>query len=197
MGCGHRSRGLVVALCRSSGRLAGQWLASRLLAIAKAKTANAVSLPHVAFSTAILYAGARPGGWLYGAAWACPADPASLYAGAVADYGTPRDARGGQKASGLIVFGGGPALDDGRTILGALGVSGDTSCADHTVAWCVPAALGFGKVPAGIATAKNDAIIYIYDLGLTGHSSSGYGHPRSGLQVDDGAKEIGATANGA
>ena len=43
----------------------------------------------------------------------------------------------GKKASGVVVFGGGLALYDGDSIVGTLGVSGDTSGRDHNVTWRV------------------------------------------------------------
>lgn len=55
-------------------------------------------------------------------------------------------------------------------------------------------ALSLDKVPNGITAMGNDAIIY--DIGMMGKSSSGYGHPLSGLKEDHVAKEIGASADG-
>jgi hypothetical protein len=49
-------------------------------------------------------------------------------------------------------------------------------------------------VPAGITADNNDAIIF--DIGVLGKSSSGYGHPVSGLKEDKVAKDIGASADG-
>ena len=44
----------------------------------------------------------------------------------------------GEKIGGVNVFGGGFALyGAGHKILGAVGVSGDTSCADHRIGWRV------------------------------------------------------------
>jgi len=186
--------GIVQAVCYSGNALGDQWPGSRAIAISKANTANALSLPSFAFSTANLYTGAQPGGFLYGLLQTNPVDTATMYAGDGADYGTPADPMVGQKASGVVVFGGGLALYDGATIVGALGVSGDTSPGDHNVAWRVRKALGLDKVPAGITADNNDAIIY--DIGMMGSSSSGYGHPVSGLKEDDVAKEIGASASG-
>ena len=61
----------------------------------------------------------------------------------------------------LTFFGGGlPLYNKAGELVGALGVSGDTSCADHNVAWRVRAALGLDHVPAGVNTNKNDGIIY-------------------------------------
>lgn len=186
--------GVVQAVCHSGEVLGDQWPGSRAIAISKANTANALSLPHFAFSTANLYSGAQPGGFLYGILETNPVDTASMYGGEGADYGTERDPMTGKKASGVVVFGGGLALYDGSTIVGGLGVSGDTSPGDHNIAWRVRKELGLDKVPAGITADNNDAIIF--DIGMLGKSSSGYGHPVSGLKEDDIAKEIGASANG-
>ncbi len=186
--------GIVRAVCYSGEELGDQWPGSRSIAIAKANTANGFSLPNFAFSTANLYFGAQPGGFLFGILETNPVDPATMYAGDPASYGSADDPMVGQKASGAVVFGGGLALYDGGTIVGALGVSGDTSAGDHNIAWRVRRALGLDKVPAGITADNNDAIIY--DIGMMGKSSSGYGHPVTGLKEDDVAKEIGASANG-
>jgi uncharacterized protein GlcG (DUF336 family) len=185
--------GVVRAVCRSGGP-GEQWPGSRAIAIAKANTANALSLPGFAFSTANLYSAAQPGGFLYGLLQTNPVDTGTMYAGNAADYGGPNDPMVGQKASGVVVFGGGLALYDGNTIVGALGVSGDTSPGDHNVAWRVRQKLGLDRVPAGITADNNDAIIF--DIGMLGKSSSGYGHPASGLKEEDIAREIASSANG-
>jgi uncharacterized protein GlcG (DUF336 family) len=187
-------QGIVRAVCFSGDSSGDQWPGSRAIAIEKANTANALSLPHFAFSTANLYSGAQPGGFLFGIGTTNPVDTATMYSGEPGDYGSRHDPMVGKKASGVVVFGGGLPLYDESGIVGGLGVSGDTSCADHNVAWRVRKHLGFDRVPAGITAANNDAIIY--DIGILGKSSSGYGHPVSGLREDDVAKEIGASAEG-
>jgi uncharacterized protein GlcG (DUF336 family) len=187
-------QGIVRAVCYSGNDVGDQWPGSRAIAIEKANTANALSLPQFAFSTANLYSGAQPGGFLFGIQTTNPVDTTTMYSGDPADYGSAEDPMVGRKASGVVVFGGGLALYDENGLVGALGVSGDTSCADHNVAWRVRKHLGLGRVPAGITAANNDAIIY--DIGMMGKSSSGYGHPVSGLKEDDVAKEIGASADG-
>ena len=186
--------GVVRAVCYSGNALGDQWPGSRSIAIEKANTANALSLPKFAFSTANLYSGAQPGGFLFGILSTNPVDTKTMYAGEPEGFGTPDDPMVGQKASGVVIFGGGLALYDGNTIVGALGVSGDTSPGDHNIAWRVRKALGLDKVPNGITAKGNDAIIY--DIGMMGKSSSGYGHPVSGLREDEVAREIGASADG-
>jgi hypothetical protein len=121
-----------------------------------------------------------------------PVDSATMYGGDTEAYGTANDPMTGKKASGMVVFGGGLALYDGQTIVGALGVSGDTSPGDHNIAWRIRNSLGLSKVPAGITANNDDAIIF--DIGMLGKSSSGYGHPASGLKEEEIAKEIGAAA---
>ena len=42
----------------------------------------------------------------------------------------------GHRIGGVNVFGGGLGLYNSKGVLiGAIGVSGDTSCADHNIAW--------------------------------------------------------------
>jgi uncharacterized protein GlcG (DUF336 family) len=184
--------GIVRAVCYSGDDIGDQWPGSRAIAIEKANTANALSLPKFAFSTANLYAGAQPGGFLFGIGGTNPVDTATMYAGEVAAYGTPNDPMVGQKASGVVVFGGGLALYTNDRVIGALGVSGDTSCADHNIAWRVRKSIMLDNVPGGSTEDDNDAIIY--DIGLMGKSSSGYGHPTTGLDEERVAKEIRASA---
>ena len=57
----------------------------------------------------------------------------------------------GSIVGGVNVFGGGLALyNSGGTLLGALGVSGDTSCADHNIAWRTRDELLLDNVPGGV-----------------------------------------------
>ena len=186
--------GVVCAVTFTGVAAGDQWPGSRAIAIEKANTANALSLPKFALSTANLYAGTQPGGYLFGLANSNPVDTASMYAGPAEKYGTESDPMVKKPASGVVVFGGGLPLYDGKTIVGALGVSGDTSCGDHNVAWRVRKALGLDKVPAGVTDKANDAIIY--DVDATGKSGSGYGHPKCGHSEDAVAKEIGSSAAG-
>lgn len=167
--------GKVCAIAFSGRDVNQQWLASRAIAAEKAFTANGMSADTMAISTANLYAQAQPGGWLYGAAASNPPNPAVLYAGNAATYGTPADPMIGKTLGGVIVFGGGLALYKDGKVVGGLGASGNTSCADANIAWRMRHALGFGKVPNGPSPRHNDAIIY--DIGPNGKSASGFGHP--------------------
>jgi hypothetical protein len=58
--------GVVCAIVFSGPDRGSQWPGSRVVAAVKASTANAFSNSNFALSTANLYAGAQPGGSLYG-----------------------------------------------------------------------------------------------------------------------------------
>jgi hypothetical protein len=151
----------------------------------KANTANALSVKTMALSTANLYAPALPGGPLY----SLPQPPSpEANAGDAAQFGTASDPALGKRIGGVIVFGGGLALYRNGEVVGGLGVSGDSSCADHNVAWRVRAALGLGKTP------QKDAIIY--DLNHENKSASGFGHAKCAGYEADVAAEIGAGVGG-
>jgi uncharacterized protein GlcG (DUF336 family) len=103
------------------------WPGSQAIAKAKAYTANAFSLDALALSTARLYTFTQPGHSLWSLG------QSNVFA---ANLLIPPGGSGdrNQIAGGLIFFGGGvPLYSDGR-IIGGLGVSGDTSCADHEIA---------------------------------------------------------------
>jgi uncharacterized protein GlcG (DUF336 family) len=182
--------GIVCAVAYSGSKADDQWLGSRAIAAEKANTANSFSLKDKSIATANLYAGAQPGGILFGAGLSNPPAPSVLYAGSPQDYGTPHDPMIGRAIGGVIVFGGGLALYDGNGIVGALGISGDSSCADHNVAWRVRHLLGLDHVPAGVSPNMKDAIIY--DIGPDGKSASGYGHPKCNGKEDQIAVDLGA-----
>ncbi len=187
--------GTVCAVTRTGQNVGDQWLGSRAIAIEKANTANAMSLQHFAISTANLYAAVQPGGPLFGLIETNPPDTASLYSGLPAKWGTDQDPLMGRPASGVVVFGGGLALYKNGQVVGGLGASGDTSCADMNIAWRMRHALGLDHVPGGPSAAHNDAIIY--DIGANGKSTSGWGHPKCGAGNEPNiAKQIGATAAG-
>jgi uncharacterized protein GlcG (DUF336 family) len=166
--------GAVCAVAFSGGKPGDQWPGSRAIAAEKANTANALSLNGFALSTANLYAGAQPGGSLFGLPLSAPPNPAVLYSGDPTQFGSASDPFVGKSLGGVIVFGGGLPLYDGKSVVGGLGASGDTACADHNIAWRVRQALGLDKVPAGVGPDHNDEIIY--DLTPDKSSASGYGH---------------------
>lgn len=126
------------------------WLGSRIIAVQKATTANAFSLDGFSISTANLYGLTQPGGSLFGLQESNPVDASRAYLGSPDTYGTGNDPLVGQRIGGINVFGGGLALYNGAgKKVGAIGVSGDTSCTDHAVAWKIRRLLGFDFVTAG------------------------------------------------
>lgn len=179
--------GEVCAIARSGDASDSQWPASRAISAQKAYTANSLSLPEFALSTANLHEPTQDGGSLYGLQFSNPVDPVVAYAGSASDYGTVNDPMLGKKMGGVNVFGGGLALYDvSGNILGGLGVSGDSSCADHNIAWRIRHAANLDFVPAGPSPAGNDQIIY---TGETGTGIAGWEHPDCG----HGEKAIAAT----
>jgi uncharacterized protein GlcG (DUF336 family) len=180
--------GMVCAVTMSGRTATDQWPASRAIAAEKASTANAVSLKQMAISTANLYAASASGGPLYGVITTNPPVPSLLYGGEPTTYGTDKDPFLGQHIGGVVVFGGGLALYQDGNVVGALGVSGDTSCADHNVAWRVREALSMGHVPNGVSPGHDDAIIY--DMLPSRVSVSGWGHPQCGGRETEVAEQI-------
>jgi uncharacterized protein GlcG (DUF336 family) len=171
-------QGTICAVTFSGSKPTDQWLASRAIAAEKANTANAMSVDKMAISTANLYGGSLPGAPLYGLITTNPAVASLITAGDPNSFGSAQDPLVGKNLNGGVVFGGGLALYDGNAIVGALGVSGDTSCADHNVAWRVRHALGLDHVPNGLGPDHNDEIIY--DMLPDKTSASGFGHPQCG-----------------
>lgn len=183
--------GEVCAVTRTGEGPGDQWPGSRVISAQKANTANAFSLPGLALSTANLWAATQPGGSLFGLQFSNPVDTAVAYAGNMEDFGTADDPMMGEPIGGVNVFGGGvPVYDDNGALLGAIGVSGDSSCADHNIAWRLRDALGLANVPGGVHPDGNDGIIY--DIKGNDKSASGFGHPTCGNSEDTVAEEIGA-----
>jgi uncharacterized protein GlcG (DUF336 family) len=183
--------GLVCAVVFSGPDRGAQWPGSRLISAEKASTANALSLDNFALSTANLWAGSQPGGSLYSLATSAPPNPVAVFGGSPDAYGQPNDPFVGKAVGGIIVFGGGlPLYDAHGKLVGGLGLSGDTSCADHVKAWKVRHALGLDHVPMGVSPDQNDNMIL--DVGANGQSASGFGHPscKGGKAPDDIIKSL-------
>ena len=142
-------------------------------------------LDGLALSTANLWAPTQPGGSLFGLQASNPVDPAVVYGGDYNKYGTTGDYMVGKKPGGVNVFGGGVALYDANgNVVGAVGVSGNTSCADHNIAWRVRTTLGLNFAAGkGVDADGTDDIIYDLTDDGNGHmvSASGFGHPDCGL----------------
>jgi hypothetical protein len=154
-------------------------------------------------STANLYSATQPGGSLYGLPDSNPVAAAGAYGDGInpstgafigpsntLTYGTATDPMVGQVIGGINVFGGGLALYNGSNRVGGVGVSGDTSCTDHMVAWQLRHGLNLDLLtaesisgPASLFTPDtNHPDNIIYDItpnpnGGTGISVSGFGHP--------------------
>ena len=187
--------GMVCRVTRSGDDRGDQWPGSRVISAQKANTANSFSLPGLALSTANLWAPTQPGGSLFGLQFSNPVDTAVAYGssghsgGNAKKYGKRNDPLVGKFIGGVNVFGGGLALYDSYgTLLGAVGVSGDSSCADHNIAWRVRDQLGLDFVPGGVG-APGDNIIFDLadDAGSNPESAGGFGHPKCGVGTDDGA----------
>ncbi len=168
--------GVVCAVAYTGDDRGEQWPGSRVIAAQKANTANAFSLPGFALSTANLHEATQNGGSLFGLQESNPVDVSVAYGGDSTAYGTAADPMVGGKIGGINVFGGGLALYSSEGVLvGALGVSGDSSCADHNIAWRVRNAAGFDFVPAGPSPDGNDQLVY-----STQGGAAGFEHPECG-----------------
>lgn len=154
--------GIVCAVAFTGDDLGDQWPGSRVISAQKANTANAFSLPGGAgfggaLSSGNLYGTVLEQGSLFGLQFSNPVNPDVAYQGPPQRFGRPNDPMVGKAIGGVNVFGGGLALyhPDGR-LLGGLGVSGDTSCTDHVIAWKVREFLGLDNVPGGVGGNNTD-----------------------------------------
>lgn len=188
--------GTVCAVVYTGNNWDDQWPGSRVISAQKANTANAFSLAGLALSTANIYSAVQPGGSLFGLQASNPVNAAVAYSGDAAAFGKQNDPMVGKRIGGVNVFGGGLALytADGK-LVGGLGVSGDTSCADHNIAWKTRYALNLDNVPSGVnkksANPKGDDNI-IYDI-TDGKSAGGFGHPDCGLGEKAVAEQFSTT----
>lgn len=136
------------------------WPGSQAIAKAKAYTANAFSLDTLPLSSARLYTFTQPRHSLWSLGQSNLFNPEALVA-----PGEKGSRGNGKIAGGLIFFGGGVPLYKNGKIVGGLGISGDTSCADHEVAKRVRSLAEMN--PLGGATA--DDIVY---------TTSVFAHPK-------------------
>jgi uncharacterized protein GlcG (DUF336 family) len=184
--------GIVCAVAFTGVNRGAQWPGSRVISAQKANTANAFSLDPssasngnggaLALSTANLYNAVQPGGSLFGLQESNPVDTSVAYKGPSSNYGTANDPMVGSKIGGINVFGGGLALyDSAHNIVGGLGVSGDTSCSDHNIAWRTRNKLDLDHMGVGTIIIRGPADLFhadpthpdniIYDL------TNPFGHP--------------------
>jgi uncharacterized protein GlcG (DUF336 family) len=200
--------GVVCAVAFTGPDRTNQWLGSRVISAQKANTANYFSLPAgssgafpggLALSTANLYTAVQPGGSLFGLQESNPVATDVAYSGSPERYGLRNDPMVGGRIGGINVFGGGlPLYNDDRVLVGGLGVSGDTSCADHNVAYRTRNTLNLDWLPAGVSGngARRDTVVYdiIPQAGqMPGVSPSGWGHPQ--CFAEDVAAEATLPAN--
>jgi len=178
--------GEVCAVAFTGNHRGDQWPGSRVISAQKANTANAFSLPGLSLSTANLFSAVQPGGSLFGLQESNPVDTSVAYKGNSANYGQANDPMNGEKIGGVNVFGGGLALyakqDGQRVLVGAIGVSGDSSCADHNIAWRTRNNLALDYVPGGVSGVATRPDNIVYDITpqpgqMPGVSASGWGHP--------------------
>ena len=175
--------GVVCAVAFTGRNRGDQWPGSRVISAQKANTANAFSLPGLALSTANLYSAVQPGGSLFGLQASNPVNTDVAYRGNSARYGQVNDPMVGGKIGGVNVFGGGLALyNKNKQIIGAVGVSGDSSCADHNIAWRTRHTLALDYVPAGVSGDPTRPDNIVYDIitasnEMEGVSKGGWGHP--------------------
>ena len=197
--------GIVCAVAFSGTDRGAQWPGSRVISAQKANTANSFSLDGsstsnssgagtpplnspggLALSTANLYYAVQPGGSLFGLQLSNPVDTAAAYDGPSSNFGTANDPLVGNKIGGVNVFGGGLALyASGKKIVGGLGLSGDTACADHFIAWRVRNLLQLDHLAGTFAVSgdgnRPDNIVFDFTNPFGGPSSvsaSGFGHPK-------------------
>ncbi len=175
--------GVVCAVAFTGTQRGDQWPGSRVISAQKANTANAFSLAGLALSTANIYSATQPGGSLYGLQASNPVNTDVAYRGDSKDYGQSDDPMVGGKIGGVNVFGGGLALyNSQKQLIGAVGVSGDSSCADHNIAWRTRHNLKLDYVPAGVSGDSSRPDNIVYDITTPpgfaiGVSAGGWGHP--------------------
>jgi len=187
--------GYVCAVAFTGADRGSQWPGSRVISAQKANTANAFSLTGLALSTANLWAAVQPGGSLFGLQHSNPVDTEEAYDGPSFKFGTSIDPLVGGRMGGVNVFGGGLAMyNSSHVLVGAIGVSGDTSCADHNIAWRARHTLNMDFVPGGVGAdaTRADNINYV---GLVANPSlaNDFSHPICKIAGIDNVSAISAT----
>ncbi|TPV96001.1 MAG: heme-binding protein [Myxococcales bacterium FL481] len=173
--------GEVCAVAFTGSERGDQWPGSRVISAQKANTANAFSLPGLALSTANLFSAVQPGNSLFGLQESNPVDVRAAYGGKAKRYGQNNDPMRGRRIGGVNVFGGGLALyDQLGTLVGGIGVSGDSSCADHNIGWRTRHTLQLDFVPAGVSGDPSRPDNIVFDIAPDGNgnpvSLAGFGH---------------------
>lgn len=169
--------GHVCAITYSGADNRAQWPASRVISMQKAYTANSLTIsgsPGI-WSTAQLFYPTQPGQFLWGLEQSNPVNPSVVYREPTERWGSKQDPAVGGIPGGNNRFGGGVAIWKHGAVVGGIGVSGDTSCADHNIALRVRDYLVATKLLDDNPKGKYiDNIIYDIKNGV---SKSGFGHP--------------------
>ncbi len=186
--------GIVCAVAFTGGDRGDEWPGSRVISAQKANTANAFSLPGLALSTANLWAAVQPGGSLFGLQESNPVDTGAAYKGPSVKFGTGNDPLVGVKIGGINVFGGGLGLyNKDHVLVGGIGVSGDTSCADHNIAWRTRHTLNLDFVTGGVGPAGRRDNINYQGLVPVPSLQNDFSHPICAIGGSDGVSGISAT----
>ncbi len=153
--------GIVCAVAFTGADRGRQWPGSRVISAQKANTGNEFSLPagpRVPFRPAsrcrpqTFTRRSSPAAVSIGLQHSNPVSTDIAYSGNPSNYGQGNDGMVGGRIGGVNVFGGGlPLYNSSGQLLGGLGVSGDTSCADHNVAYRTRNTLDLDYVPAGVS----------------------------------------------
>jgi uncharacterized protein GlcG (DUF336 family) len=183
--------GFVCAVAFTGADRGSQWPGSRVISAQKANTANAFSLTGLSLSTANLWAAVQPGGSLYGLQHSNPVDTGEAYDGSSFKFGTVHDPLVGGRMGGVNVFGGGLALyNSSHVLVGAIGVSGDTSCADHNIAWRTRHTLNMDYVPGGVGPATRADNINYQGIVAVPSLANDFSHPICKIGGIDGVSAI-------
>jgi len=162
------------------------WLGSRVISMQKASTANFFSLDELSIPTGAISATVYPGGSLYGLQHSNPVDAGIVYRGSANTYGTNADPMKNKRPGGVNVFGGGIALYSAGTKVGAIGVSGDTSCRDAAMAFNLRMQLGL-----------DDGVPNVDTLYLDTDVSTLFEQPACGVSDPDDAINFGVVVGSA
>lgn len=168
-----------------------QWPGSRVISAQKANTANAFSLPGLALSTANLFTATQPGQSLFGLQHSNPVNTEVAYRWNNEKIWTENDPMNGWKIGWVNVFGWGLALYwEDWTLIWAVGVSWDSSTADHNIAWKLRNKLGLDYIPWGINPDWTDNIVNDFKDGA---SVGWWGHPETTPEAKAIAADFGNT----
>ena len=186
--------GFVCAVAFTGADRGSQWPGSRVISAQQANTANAFSLAGLSLSTANLWAAVQPGGSLFGLQHSNPVDTGEAYDGPSSKFGQSNDPLVGGRMGGVNVFGGGLAMYNSSGVLvGAVGVSGDTSCADHNIAWRTRHTLNMDFVPGGVGADATRADNINYQGIVAAPSvANDFSHPICKIGGADGVSAISA-----